>query len=224
MLADFDRKFLQYSPRFSFAKVSRDTAVSNLPRSGSQSEQNAVSPGTPGRAFWNFNAGVGTGKTIFGRWKLGRASAVCEADVSNELLFRMVGVDVCSSRANLRSFRLILLADRIGTQLKSIELHRRLSWPLLAIAVEQSLRQITIRPICSVLIGICIARADAGNAARSFNGTGPSRAGREPATWLRRAQSAAHVRAPSTILRSEPATVSDCGRGRATCAASRLDS
>jgi hypothetical protein len=45
--------------------------------------------GTPGCAFWNFDAGVGTGKTIFGRRKVGRASAVCEADVSNELLFRM---------------------------------------------------------------------------------------------------------------------------------------
>jgi hypothetical protein len=33
------------------------------------------------------NAGVGIGRTIFGRRKVGRASAVCEADVSNELLF-----------------------------------------------------------------------------------------------------------------------------------------
>jgi hypothetical protein len=36
VLADYD-EFLQYSRRVSFGKTSRDTAVSNLPRSGSQS-------------------------------------------------------------------------------------------------------------------------------------------------------------------------------------------
>src|SRR5260370_26931811 len=39
MLADFDPKFPQYSLRFSFTKVSRDTAVSNPPRSASQSSK-----------------------------------------------------------------------------------------------------------------------------------------------------------------------------------------
>jgi hypothetical protein len=34
--------------------------------------------GTPGRASWNFHAGVGRGKTIFDRRKVGRASVVCE--------------------------------------------------------------------------------------------------------------------------------------------------
>lgn len=43
--------------------------------------------GTPGCGFWNFDAGAGTGKTIFGRRKVGRASAVCEADLSDEFLF-----------------------------------------------------------------------------------------------------------------------------------------
>jgi hypothetical protein len=46
--------------------------------------------GTPDCTFWNFDAGVGTGKTIFGRRKVGRASAVGDEDVRNELLFRMV--------------------------------------------------------------------------------------------------------------------------------------
>jgi len=44
MLADFYTKFLQYSRRFSFGKTSRDTGVSNPPRSASQSSKNALSP------------------------------------------------------------------------------------------------------------------------------------------------------------------------------------
>src|SRR5258708_2171829 len=44
MLADFRTKFLQYSRRFSFGETSRDTGVSNPPRSAKQSASFALSP------------------------------------------------------------------------------------------------------------------------------------------------------------------------------------
>jgi hypothetical protein len=65
--------------------------------------------GTPGCSFWNFNAGVGTGKTIFGRRKVGRASAVCEGDLSNEFLFLIFESAAPIVISCIASFRNLLL-------------------------------------------------------------------------------------------------------------------
>jgi hypothetical protein len=79
--------------------------------------------GTPDCTFWNLIDGVGTGKTIFGRRKIGRASAVCEADLSNEFLFLIFESAAPIVISCIASFRNLLLKPHPRSAHANCRLH-----------------------------------------------------------------------------------------------------